>query len=199
MFRNLKSWISNLLFLVVVALLAWGVKLFVLDSVTISGASMDYELADGQRLFQLKLASVERFDIVIFESPTGELDKNGKIKLYIKRIIGVPGDTIEFKDDVLYLNGVATQEPYLSKKQQEVEQKPFTHDFTLEQVAGVTTVPEGKLFVMGDNRSNSVDSEEFGFVEQSAVTKVDIRFFPFDKMGILPNYQLNDKGQIVIK
>lgn len=87
-------------------------------------------------------------------------------KDYIKRVIGLPGDRIEYKDDILYIN----DEPY---------DEPLTRSFTLEETSvGGDIVPEGYLFVMGDNRRNSEDSRRIGAtpIEQIIVTTKVVYF-----------------------
>ena len=103
----------------------------------------------------------------------------------IKRVIGVPGDTIEYKDDVLYVNGEKVDEPYLTQKIKEAKESgtaPFTPDFNIEYLSSTKskTVPEGMYFVMGDNRQHSTDSRVFGFVKKEAmIGKVSLRYYPF--------------------
>lgn len=190
-----------MLYLVIFASLFF-VNIFVVDLVGVSGVSMEHTLKDGDQMLRWKLSSIERFDIVIFPSPTGAVDENNEIKLYIKRVIGMPGDSLEFKNDKLIINGVETDEPYLAEKLEEASSHSgtlFTRNFTLEEKTGTTIIPEGKLFVMGDNRNRSVDSEEFGFVDIEKVTEARYIIFPLEHFGDLPQYQLNDEGTIVEK
>lgn len=186
--KIIKEIVSFMLTIVVSLLLALGIRQFILSPVIVSGSSMDDTLQDGEILFQLKFASIERFDVVIFESP---IEPN---KQYVKRIIGVEGDTIAFKNGKLILNGVETDEPYLESK---VQQGEVTADFTLEQVTGEAVVPKGKVFVMGDNRNHSTDGRRFGFIDQDKVTEVNAIIFPFNKIGLLKSYKVNEEGKIV--
>ncbi|WP_311051890.1 signal peptidase I, partial [Rhodococcus qingshengii] len=78
-----------------------------------------------------------------------------KEKDYIKRVIGLPGDHIEYRNDTLYINGKKYEEPYLDQYKKEIVTGPLTEDFKLEDFTGSKTVPEGQLFVMGDNRMYS--------------------------------------------
>lgn len=189
-----KEWLKELwsyvVTIAVTALIFWGLRTYVVAPVTVSGRSMDYTLADGERMFMFKLNKIDRFDVVVLPAPS---DPN---KLYIKRVIGMPGDTIEYKDDVLYLNGKAIVEPYLAQKESETPGN-FTENFTLQEVTGETTVPEGKVFVMGDNRNNSLDGRAIGFTPiEDIVGEADLIIWPFDKFGLLDKYKVDETGNI---
>ena len=203
---NLTRWIKELVeFIVmlgVMLLVVLALRHFVAEPFIVEGHSMDYTLADKEHLYLWKLAKIERFDVVIIPAPDGSKDDKGNVKRYIKRVIGMPGDSIEYKNGTLYLNGVATEEPYLEQKVTEYGTarpgQPFTKDFTLEAVAGAKTVPEGKVFVMGDNRQNSLDGRSFGFVDLSSVQgEADVVFWPLNQISLLDKYKLNEAGQIV--
>lgn len=188
----LREIISTLLTFAVVFAIVWGIQQVALQPFMVDGHSMDYTLADRERLFMWKLGEVDRFDVVIIKAP------NNPKKMYVKRVIGLPGDTIEMKNDQLNLNGKTLEEPYLKAKQDEFNGN-FTDDFTLEQITGSTTVPEGKIFVMGDNRQNSLDGRSFGFVDvDSVVGEANIVYWPINKMGLLDTYQLNDAGDAIV-
>lgn len=120
-----------------------------------------------------KIGKPEFGDIIVFKSEL--LRENGEKKQLIKRVIGVPGDTLEIKDDITYRNGKALEEPYVNGG--------ATPGF-LEP----TTIKEGELFVMGDNRPNSIDSrrDEIGMVPiDSVYGKVMVRLYPFNKIGFV--------------
>ena len=188
----LREIVSTLFTFAIVFAIVWGVQQVALQPFMVDGHSMDYTLADRERLFMWKLGEVDRFDVVIINAP------NNPEKMYVKRVIGLPGDTVEVNNDQLILNGKALDEPYLKAKQDEFNGN-FTSDFTLEQITGSTTVPEGKIFVMGDNRQNSLDGRDFGFVEiESVVGEANIIYWPLNKMGLLDTYKLNDTGDAII-
>lgn len=113
---------------------------------------------------------VEHGDVIVFKSDL--LDGEGNSKHLIKRIIGIPGDTIEIKNGLVYRNGEKLEEDYVNEKRQSGEMEPII-------------VEEGKLFVLGDNRRVSQDSrsEEIGQIDQETIVgKVVLRIFPFDKI-----------------
>ena len=118
------------------------------------------------------LESPKRGDIVFFEDPVGG------DKPLVKRVIGLPGDEIEIRDGELLLNGDPQEEPYLAEKLCDPD-LPLTCSF------GPVTVPEGHVFVMGDNRTHSVDSRFFGPVpEEDLIGEALVRFWPPGHAGL---------------
>lgn len=144
----------------VALILAMLLRYFLLTPIVVDGSSMMPTLHDSDKMLVNKLTykfrEPERFDIVVFHAPEG--------KDYIKRVIGLPGDRIEYKNDTLYVNGIPYEEPYLEEYKNELIDGPLAEPFTLEEVTGYETVPEGHLFVMGDNRRYSKDSRHIGCI-----------------------------------
>ena len=142
---------------------------------------MDPTLADGERVIALKNTEVKHFDIVTFPAP----DDPGKN--YIKRVIGLPGDTIEYKSDQLYINGKKVAEPYLDQFKKELtDDQPLTYDFNLKDLFGAEKVPAGELFVLGDNRRISKDSRIIGMIkEKNIMADVKFVFWPLDRFGTI--------------
>ncbi|WP_050616199.1 signal peptidase I [Bacillus testis] len=173
--NEIFSWIKSIVFALVIVFVC---RQFLFTPVTVSGESMMPTFEDHNKVIVSKISKIKRFDVVVFKSP--ESDDN-----YIKRVIGLPGDTIKVKGDVLYINGRAYEEPYLNQYKEALPiGTHLTDDFTLAEKTGKTQVPEGTIFVMGDNRRNSNDSRMFGFISDKAVMgEVKFRFFPFDEMG----------------
>ncbi len=161
----------------------------------VDGHSMDTTMANGDRYFVSDLFyTPSRGDIIVFEPDLRAIGDNSDI-LYVKRIIAVAGDHLQIKSDdgqnyLVYLNGQVLKENYLDSFQQT---RPA--DRTLEGANTLQTdengypcvditIPEGHVFVMGDNRLNSQDSRVIGCVDTRRIAgKVLLRFFPFEKFG----------------
>lgn len=156
--NELWEWTKALLIAVGLAAI---IRYALFTPIVVDGFSMMPTLHNGDRMIVNKLSKSDRFDIVVFHAP--------EQKDYIKRVIGLPGDTVEYKDDTLYINGKAYDEPYLDEYKKQTPDGPLTEDFTLKEVTGFKTVPEGELFVMGDNRRSSKDSRHIGTISKDQV------------------------------
>lgn len=169
-----KEIISNVIWIVGLAVVLLLVRMFVFSPVIVSGHSMDPTLKDRERVIALKNKEPKRFDIVTFPAPDEPKTS------YIKRVIGLPGDEIEYKDDQLYVNGKKLAEPYLDQFKSELPKgEDLTGDFK-------ATVPEGTYFVMGDNRKNSKDSRMIGPIEKDKISgNVKFAFWPVSKFGLV--------------
>lgn len=168
--------------LVIAVLLAGVIRYFLFAPIVVDGLSMMPTLHDQDRMIVSKLSyeigKPKRFDIIVFHAPEG--------KDYIKRIIGLPGDRIEYKNDTLYVNGKAYKEPYLDQYKKEVVDGPLTDPFTLKEKIGRDTVPKGELFVMGDNRRFSKDSRHIGTIPLSKVIgKTNMVYWPLSDARII--------------
>ncbi|MBN8207457.1 signal peptidase I [Bacillus sp. NTK071] len=168
--------------LVIAFILAGAVRYFIFAPIVVDGESMMPTLQDRDRMIVNKISynigDAERFDIVVFEAPEG--------KDYIKRVIGLPGDTVEYKEDTLYVNGEPIEEPYLEPYKNDLLDGNLTYDFDLSGVTGQKTVPEGQLFVMGDNRQHSKDSRSIGFVPiEKVVGEANVIFWPLNDIQVM--------------
>ncbi|ULT59434.1 signal peptidase I [Neobacillus drentensis] len=170
------EWIKALL---IALLFAFIIRTFFLTPIVVEGASMMPTLRDQDRMVVSKVGEPKRFDIVVFHA-TENTD-------YIKRVIGLPGDRIEYKDDTLFVNGKAYKEPYLDEYKREIETGPLTASFKLEETAvGSATVPKGQLFVMGDNRRKSKDSRRIGAIPMDKVIgTTKIVYYPIKEIKII--------------
>lgn len=176
-----SEFLSTLLYCVVALIIFLLIRHFLFAPVSVDGESMAPTLENQDRLILNKIDKIDRFDVIVFPAP-GEPDKQ-----YIKRIIGLPGDTIRYQDDVLYINEEPVEEEYLENSIKNMTPgENFTEDFSLAAKTGEETVPEGTYFVMGDNRQNSKDSRfsEVGFIDASTVSgTTNLRIWPLEKFG----------------
>jgi signal peptidase I len=160
--KIIKDWAFTLVFAL---LLALGIRTFVAEARWIPSESMLPTLNIGDRLIIEKVSfhfnGFKRGDIIVFNAPpASKLDE-----VMIKRVIGLPGDTVAIKNGLVYINDQPLDEPY------ELE-KPRGNYKTF-------TVPENSLFVMGDNRNNSFDSRFWGVVPQELIIgKAMAKFYP---------------------
>lgn len=176
----LQEVFSTLKYILVLSVIFFVVHRFFFAPVMVDGDSMEPTLSDGDYLLLNKFSDIEHSDIVVFPPPDEEDTQ------YIKRVIGMPGDTVEFRDDVLYLNGESMEQDFLDIEAAAKEDYFSTGDFSLLTLLGEEEVPEGQYFLLGDNRLNSRDSRSFGFVDEEAVLgKVSFRYWPFDDFGFI--------------
>lgn len=170
--KELVSWILTLAVAVAVAL---PVRAFIFEPIRVDGASMCDTLQDGEVMIVTKpeylVGDPERGDVIICKYP-------GRKENFVKRVMGVPGDVISIISNVVYRNGEALDEPYLtpSRNNDGFSMAPFT-------------LEEGEYFVMGDNRDNSHDSRNYyNYYTPAAITRdmivghVRWVVFPFDNM-----------------
>lgn len=141
------------------------IRTFIATPVLVDGPSMSPTLENNQLLILEKFnKKLERNDIVVFKYHNDKL---------IKRVIGLPGETVEYKDGYLFINDKKVDDEFGS----------ITKDFNLEQLKH-KIIPEDYYFVMGDNRNNSVDSRMIGLVSIKNIKgKAIYRLFPFTKIG----------------
>ncbi|UVI32581.1 signal peptidase I [Paenibacillus spongiae] len=166
--KEVREWVLSLSVAVIVALL---VQNYAFAQTEVRNVSMQSTLFAGQRLIEDKITyrfeQPDRGDIVIINGPESE-------QRLIKRVIGLPGDVIDMKDGQIYVNGTLTEESYV---------KGSTYPNGLEVPY---EVPEGKLFVMGDNREHSTDSRELGPISVSSIEgRAIFRLWPLSKFGTL--------------
>ncbi|MFQ3543818.1 signal peptidase I [Halobacillus rhizosphaerae] len=175
--KKYRSIIRTILFALLLALF---LRYFIFASYIVDGKSMEPTLYDGNLLMVNKVAydwhEINRQDVIVFHANERED--------YVKRVIGIAGDEISFKNDKLYVNGKEVSEHYLDPLRPH-DGEPFTENFTLQEVTEEDRVPAGKIFVMGDNRRDSLDSRYFGYVSiEKVVGKVDVRYWPVSQLAL---------------
>ena len=166
--------------------IAFGLSLLIryllFTPIVVDGESMMPTLENGDRMIVNKIGyeigKPDRFDIVVFHA--------SEKKDYIKRVIGLPGDHIAYKDDQLFVNGDAIPEPYLDKHQADIISGTLTENFTLEEYTQMSVIPEGYVFVMGDNRMNSTDSRQIGLISiKDIIGKTNLIFWPLNEINLI--------------
>jgi signal peptidase I len=171
-----KSTILQIVASVALALILFFGVQTVIESRVVEGSSMEVSLHDGQRLIVVKAAywfgEPQRGDVVIFTHP---LDTE---RTLVKRVIGLPGEQIEIKDYIVYIDGSPLQEPYI---------KGITSSMS------ITEVPEGFYFVMGDNRQSSSDSRSWGLLpEGNIIGRAWLLYWPLDDWQLIDGYSYED-------
>jgi signal peptidase I len=166
---RVRTWLRDLLISVVVS---FFIITFLYQPVKVEGTSMAPRLHDQDRLFINKFAynfeKIERDDVVVFYYPRDTQ------KSYIKRVIGLPGDTVRIANGEVYVNGRALDEPYVPERYRDVR--------SMDELQ----VPQGQYFVMGDHRSISSDSRDFGPVERKLIYgKAAFVYWPREEMGVV--------------
>ena len=165
-FKAVRDWVIVLVVALVVAL---GIRTYVLQQFYISGPSMETTLYQPNRVLVNKLSyrlhDVNRGDVVVFDRVTsnGESIQHDDL---IKRVIGLPGEKISISKCVVYVNKVALKEPYLDSR--DTEQEDLTERCRQPDMAELV-VPAKQVFVLGDNRPQSMDSRMFGSVDKDRI------------------------------
>ena len=167
--RDIKEFLKDALKYIIAIVVILIVAIYVVSFQEVIGPSMNNTLKSGDitivNKLVFRLRNIKRNEIV-------SLKKDDKIM--VKRIIGLPGEHIEYKDNILYVDGKKISDSRSSS----------TKDFKLESI-GYDTIPKDMYLVLGDNRTNSSDSRTFGLVKKSDIIgKVNIRIYPFNKIKI---------------
>ncbi|HEL2111193.1 signal peptidase I [Streptococcus suis] len=191
----LAEWGPLILFMLAI----FASRYFLWDPVSVDGHSMDPTLQHQEKLVMFKTTSIDRFDIVV----ASETDSDGKEKLIVKRVVGMPGDTIRYENDVLYINDQEVDEPYLDEYlaafQKDKLQEEYAYNKQFQAVAQAAqaftqdanrsinfsvTVPEGQYYLLGDDRLVSLDSRNVGtFARDKIKGEVVFRFWPVNRVG----------------
>ena len=172
-FRELVGW---LIYILIIIGLTYLIITFVGQRTRVSGSSMETTLSDGDNLIVDKLTyrfkDPKRYDIVVFPY---QYEKN---TYYIKRIIGMPGETVRISDGYVYINGECLVSDIYGA---ELIQNPQSAEEPI-------TLGEDEYFVMGDNRNHSQDSRDpsVGVIRrEDLIGRAWVRIYPFDKLGVI--------------
>ena len=165
----MKNKVKVLLPYIIIILVVLFIKAFIVTPIKVNGESMYPTLEEGDIMILNKTAyyfnEPERFDIVVVNMPDEYL---------IKRVIGLPGEHIEYKNNTLYVDGKRVKENF---------KHGVTANFNIEEL-GSDTIPLNTYLVLGDNRENSLDSRELGFIrEDQLLGRTSLIILPFDRIG----------------
>ena len=155
--KALAPYVAIIIFIIII-------RIYIITPIRVDGTSMRQTLSDGDILLLYKLAKYDRFDIVV-------LDEEYDDEIIIKRIIGLPGETIEIKDGVIYIDGVEMPDDYAYGE---------TSDYAS------ITLGDDEYFILGDNRLISKDSRYFGAIkEDDLMGEAVLRLWPFSDFGLI--------------
>jgi signal peptidase I len=174
----MKNILREILITIILALIIFFAARATIQTYVVVMTSMEPSFHEGQRLVVNKVVYIfgepERGDVVIFRAPNQQHDD------FIKRVIALPGDTVEVKDRAVYVNGIKLDEPYIKS--------PPTYNMA------EITVPDDDYFVLGDNRNNSNDSH-YGWLlpRENIIGKAWLSTWPPDNWGLVPSYHLEEQ------
>lgn len=166
--RNFKEIFKDTAKYIIIGIIALILFIYIISFQQVIGPSMTPNYLEGEifllNKIKYKIFDIKRFDVVVLEST--------KSKYMIKRVIGLPGESIEYIDNKLYIDGKYVEEDF--------DKNGETANFNTSKFS--STIPEGHYFVVGDNRINSEDSRVFGFVaKEDIIGKVEFRVWPIIK------------------
>lgn len=182
-----NEWFDWIKALIIAFSVVFLVRIFIFSPIVVDGPSMLPTLEDRDQIiinkFIYRFKQPERFDIVIFHAT--------KEKDYVKRVIGLPGEYVSVRDEMLYIDGKEIEEEFLKERKENLESYDFlTGDFILEEIApgGYQEVPEGYVLVLGDNRTDSTDSRSpsLGFVSiDEIIGKASLIYWPLKRIQFI--------------
>ncbi|WP_318767526.1 signal peptidase I [Lactiplantibacillus carotarum] len=171
-FKNIMSWVLPI---VVGLLIAMVIRHFVFTMVRVDGPSMEPNLENNERVAVVKTAKIKHLSVIVFNAYKVDPDASSKNVKYVKRVIGMPGDTVKAQDGKIYVNGKAISQSFISQ----FERTQGTGNWDIYALSNrnawtlkTTKVPKNSYFVLGDHRSVSNDSRYWGFVPKKSVIGV---------------------------
>ncbi|MGX7150159.1 signal peptidase I [Enterococcus ureasiticus] len=159
---------------VIAGFLVFILSIFLFSLPKVEGYSMVPTLREGDRVYVNKLGKLKTFELVYVRIP-GTKEKE------VRRIIGLPGQKIAYKNDQLQIDGEDREEKFIFDEQQTSQEngRLYTDDFSIFTLTGASEIPVGKYLVLGDNRPYSVDSRQYGLVdEKDIIGVVEMRLLP---------------------
>jgi signal peptidase I len=188
----LKNWVFPILVGLAIAMV---IKTFLFSTVRVDGTSMMPNMQNNELVLESKISSYTRGDVIVFDAGKEDPNNGGESKDYVKRIIGIGGDTVRFDGQDLYVNDKKVNQAYLPQESRTTGTAgTFGDKWDLgtlsksdtwqEKDRNQTTVPENMFFVLGDNRAVSNDSRTIGFIEdQHVLGKVYTPFWNMDEQA----------------
>lgn len=173
----MKNFIKELIPYVIIIVTVILIRTFIVTPVIVVGDSMVPTLNDGQVLilnkYHYRSNDIKRYDIVVI--------KVGKSEI-VKRVIGLPGETVEYRNNILYIDGHEANSEYNFD----------TDDFTLKSICNCDKIPNDKYLVLGDNRKVSSDSRIIGLIDRKDIQgKTNVRIWPIKRIGTVEWYYGN--------
>ena len=171
----MKKFIKELIPYVVIVILVVIIRSYIITPVVVVGSSMENTLHDDEILLLSKISyrvgEIKRYDVVVIDNEIHD-------KL-IKRVVGLPGDKVEYRNNKLIINGKYVEDKYAYNE---------TEDFTVKSISGKDKIPEGYYLVLGDNRKVSIDSrnKDVGLIKrEDIIGKTVVRFWPINKVSLV--------------
>ncbi len=178
-FKGLLEWV---IVIAIACVATFAIRSFIVEPYVVPTGSMESTIEIGDQVLAQKVSvelgkGVSVGDIIVFHNPDSTSDHD----VLVKRVIATAGQTVDMKDGVVYVDGEALSEDYTSGKSY-----PLSSQADGVQLSYPYTVPDGCIWVMGDNRENSADSRYFGAVKtENVIGVVFMRYWPLNRFGTL--------------